>query len=226
MKIKDLPSDLRPREKAIKFGIDTLSDAELIAIILRNGTKNSNVVQLASDVLATVGGLGGLVDCSYQSLKKIPGIKDAKALSLASIITIYQRVDMSSREYQDYSINDILNKYQKRLHSDKQEKLILIVLNRDKVIVKESIIGIGTDSSVAISYREIFKEIYLNNGYGFYLIHTHPNAISFPSDSDIAKTKVLIERSKKLSIHFYEHYVIGTDGVTGISQFLKPKEKP
>lgn len=223
MKIKDLPIDLRPREKALMYGIDSLSDAELIAIILRNGTKNCNVVQLASDVLATVGGLGGLVDSSYYSLKKIPGIKNAKALSLASLVTIYQRVDMSSRKYLDYSIKEILEKYQKRLHSDKQEKLILIVLDRNKVIVKESIIGIGTDSSVPISYREIFKEIYLNNGYGFYLIHTHPNDVSFPSDADIKKTEILLAKSKRLNIHFYEHYVIGTDGITEISRFLMKK---
>ena len=221
MKIKDLPSEVRPREKAVKYGFDSLSDAELIAIILGSGTRDCNALQLAENVLSSSGGINGLMRSNYQSLKKINGIKEAKALTLVSLITIFQRVDVLESTYVDYSITQILDKYQKRLLVDKQEKVILITLNRDGGVIKESIIGLGTDSSVHISSREIFKEVYINNGYGFYLLHTHPNAISYPSESDVRQTNVILVKSKKLGLRFIDHYVIGMDGYTSINEHIK-----
>ena len=220
MKIKDLPLELRPREKALKYGFDSLSDIELLAIILRSGTKDCNVIQLASNVLATVGGLNGLLSSSYQSLKKINGIKNAKALSLASLVAIYQRAEISPI-YRETKIENILEKYERRILTDKQEKLVLIILDREKRIIKEIIIGIGTDSSVTFSYREVFKEVYQNNGYGFYIIHTHPDDISYPSKTDVRISKELQKRSQKLGLNFIEHYIIGKDGSNGIFDFLK-----
>ena len=221
MKIQDLPVDIRPREKAMKYGLDSLSDIELIAIILGNGTKDCNAIQLASNVLSSAGGLNGLMRSNYQSLIKINGIKEAKALKLASLITIFQRVDVLEGAYLDYSINQILEKYQKRLLVDKQEKVVLIILNRNENVIGESIIGIGSDSSVSISTREIFKEVYMNNGYGFYLLHTHPNSISYPSESDIKQTNIIALKSKGVGLHFIDHYVVGVDGVTSIRDFMK-----
>ena len=222
MKIKDLPLDYRPREKALKYGFDALSDMELVAIILGSGTRSSNAVQLAGDVLSNVGGLNGLLSSSYQSLKKINGIKTAKALSLTSLVTIYQRAELN-HFYKETTIESVLTKYGKRILVDKHELLVLVILDRKQEIIKEIIIGRGTDSSVHFSHREIFKEIYQNNGYGFYLIHTHPNDISFPSNDDIRVTERLVRKSKNLGLHFLEHYVIGKDGYTGIFDFLKKK---
>lgn len=222
MKIKDLPLDYRPREKALKYGSDSLSDTELVAIILRNGTKDCNVIQLAENVLSYVGGLNGLLSSSYQSLKKINGIKTAKALSLTSLVTIYQRAELN-HFYKETTIESVLAKYGKRILVDKHELLVLVILDRKQEIIKEIVIGRGTDSSVHFSHREIFKEIYQNNGYGFYLIHTHPNDISFPSNDDIRVTERLVRKSKNLGLHFLEHYVIGKDGYTGIFDFLKKK---
>ncbi|MBE6142058.1 MAG: DNA repair protein RadC [Erysipelotrichaceae bacterium] len=222
MKIKDLPLDYRPREKALKYGFDALSDMELVAIILGSGTRSSNAVQLAEDVLSYVGGLNGLLSSSYQSLKKINGIKTAKALSLTSLVTIYQRAELN-HFYKETTIESVLAKYEKRILVDKHELLVLVVLDRKQEIIKEIVIGRGTDSSVHFSHREIFKEIYQNNGYGFYLIHTHPNDISFPSNDDIRVTERLVRKSKNLGLHFLEHYVIGKDGYTGIFDFLKKK---
>lgn len=222
MKIKDLPLDYRPREKALKYGFDALSDMELVAIILGSGTRSSNAVQLAGDVLSYVGGLNGLLSSSYQSLKKINGIKTAKALSLTSLVTIYQRAELN-HFYKETTIESVLAKYGKRILADKHELLVLVILDRKQEIIKEIIIGRGTDSSVHFSHREIFKEIYQNNGYGFYLIHTHPNDISFPSNDDIRVTERLVRKSRNLGLHFLEHYVIGKDGYTGIFDFLKKK---
>lgn len=223
MKLKDLPIEYRPREKAIQYGFDSLSDVELLAIILRCGTRDKNVIELANDLLMKVGGLNGLLKCNYQSLKKINGIKNAKALSLASLITIYQRVDIYKDYYQELKIKDILDRLEKVVITDKQEIMEVVVLDRKDKIIKETIIGRGNDSGVKIYYREIFKEIYLNNGYGFYLIHTHPNDIAFPSKRDERMTEELIKRSKRIGISFKDHYIVGTDGATSIFDFLKKK---
>ena len=223
MKLKDLPIEYRPREKALKYGFDSLSDSELLAIILRSGTKDKNVLELANDLLLKVGGLNGLLKCNYQSLKKINGIKNAKALSLASIIAIYQRVDLTKDLYHELTIEDILERLEKLVITEKQEIMELVVLDRKNRIIKESLIAKGNDSGVMIHYREIFKEIYLNNGYGFYLIHTHPNDIAFPSIHDERMTIELTKRAKKVGLKFIDHYIVGVDGVTSIFDFLKKK---
>ncbi|MCR4879957.1 MAG: DNA repair protein RadC [Bacilli bacterium] len=223
MKIKDLPIETRPREKALKYGIESLSDEELLAIILGNGTKEFNVIQLATNVLSQTGGLNGLMRSSYVSLTKIKGIKNARALSLASLITIFQRVDLKESKTPTYSINEILKKYQKSLLVDRQEKAIIVILNRFQKIIKEKVFSIGNDGGLSFSTREIFKEIYLNNGYSYYLIHTHPNASSEPSYEDIKSTRVIYQKSKKINLHLLDHFVIGLDGVTSINEFLKKK---
>ncbi len=223
MKIKDLPKEIRPREKALKYGIDSLSNEELLAIILGNGTKELNVIQLATNVLSFTGGLNGLVRSSFLSLKKIKGIKNAKALALASVITIFQRVDPLERDYLDFSIMEILERYQKRLLVEEKEVAIIVITNRLNVIIKEALLAIGSDGEVSFSTREIFKEVYLVNGYGFYLIHTHPNSLSFPSVSDIRTTNLILKRAKAVGLKFLDHYVIGKDGYTSIFEFLKKK---
>ena len=142
---------------------------------------------------------------------------------LASIITIFQRVDISSDLYQELTIKHILDRLEKLVITDKQEIMELVVLDRKNRIIKETLIGRGSDSGVMIYYREIFKEIYLNNGYGFYLIHTHPNDIAYPSKHDETMTKELYKRSKRVGLKFLDHYIVGIDGVTSIFDFLKKK---
>lgn len=221
MKLKDLPIEYRPREKAMQYGFDNLSDVELLAIILRSGTRDKNVIELANDLLMKVGGLNGLLKSNYQSLIRINGIKNAKALSLASLITIFQRVDIYKDYYQELKIKDILDRLEKVVMTDKQEIMELVVLDRKKRIIKETIIGRGSGSGMTIYTREMFKEIYMNNGYAFYLIHTHPNDIAYPSRRDINFTEKLKKMSKSIGLDFLDHYIVGTDGPTSIFDFLR-----
>ena len=194
MKIKDLPKEERPREKALKYGLDTLSNEELLAIILRVGNKEENVKQLATNVLNDVGGLNNLLQTDYQRLMKIKGIKESKALTLASIILLFRRADIHLDETPSTDIDKILFKYQK--------------------LVEES--NNGGSSSLLFSPRDIFKEIFMNNGYSFYLIHTHPNDIVFPSEMDIKTTRAISKKAKNANIRLIDSYIIGKDGIYSI----------
>ena len=222
MNIKSFPLDCRPREKALKYGLDTLSDIELLAIIIGSGTKENNVIQIASNLLSMSGGLNGLSNTSYQSLLKIKGIKKARALLLASIITLFNRIDFSLKD-QSASINQILEKYNKEITLDTQEKAILVVLDKRNNIIKETVIGKGTHCSINLSSKDIFKEIFVSNGTKFYLIHTHPNSMSFPSEMDIENTRFIERDAKRLNIKFLDHFIVGLDGYISIKSFLKDR---
>lgn len=220
MNIKNFPLDDRPREKAMMYGINSLSDIELIAILLGSGTKDNNVIQISANLLSETGGLNGLIKSNYQALCKIKGIKKAKALKLASLISIYQRVD-SFREENKETIEKILDKYEKQLQIDHQERTVVVVLDKQNNIVHDSLIALGTHASMNLAPKDIFREIYLNNGKRFYLIHTHPYSISYPSPLDIAETKSIMMDAKRFSFDFIEHYVIGTDGYIEVSRFIQ-----
>jgi len=220
MKIKDLPISSRPRESAIKYGIESLSDTDLLAVILATGYKETNVIQLATNIINIYGDLSTLFKLDYYSLLKINGIKKAKALTLLSIGEIYKRISSTYQIEEYITIEDIINKIQRLLVNKKQEEVILISLNRNNQVVHETLLYRGTFDSVKISSRDIFLDIYRNNAYAFYLIHTHPNAISYPSDSDIRITKRLLKKSKVVGIRFIDHLVIGVDGVTSVMSLI------
>lgn len=223
MKIKDLPLSSRPRENAIKYGIESLSDTDLLAIILTTGYKEINVIQLATNIINEYGDLSTLFKLDYYSLLKINGIKKAKALTLLSIGEIIKRVSSIYTIEEYISIDDIINKYQRMLLNKKQEEVILISLDRNNKVIHESLLYRGTFDSVKISTRDIFLDIYRNNAYAFYLIHTHPNMISYPSDSDIKLTKRMMSKTKNVGIRFIDHLIIGQDGVVSVMNLLNNK---
>ena len=223
MKIKDLPLSSRPRENAIKYGIESLSDTDLLAIILITGYKEINVIQLATNIINEYGDLSTLFKLDYYSLLKINGIKKAKALTLLSIGEIIKRVSSIYTIEEYISIDDIINKYQRLLLNKKQEEVILISLDRSNKVIHESLLYRGTFDSVKISTRDIFLDIYRNNAYAFYLIHTHPNAISYPSDSDIKLTKRMMSKTKNVGIRFIDHLIIGQDGVISVMNLFNNK---
>ena len=220
MKVKELPQEDRPREKAKRYGIDSLSNIELLAIILGSGYKDNNVLQLAANLLSEIGGLKGLTNSTYYSFKKISGIKEAKALMLASIGTLYKRISVLKDEVDMRSIFDILESYRLNIETQSQEKVILIIKNSQKELVEKTLY-IGTEDEVNISIKDIVREVYQNNGKSFYLVHTHPSGLAIPSKLDILTTKVVKEKTKKAGLKLIDHFVVGKDGYISIYDYMK-----
>ena len=143
--IKDIDVSNRPREKMLREGIDRLSDEELIAIILRNGTKNNSVLDIARDLIKQYGGLNGLLNCDIYSLMKIKGIKKAKAITLLTILEITKRANKERIHFIN-SLNNastVYNLVKDDLENEKQENFMVIYLNIKLHIIKKEILFKG-----------------------------------------------------------------------------------
>lgn len=216
----------KPRKKAIRFGISTLSDAELLAILLGVGSKDVEGMQLANNLLADSLTIFNLASKPYQYFMRFKGISKAKALKLCACFEIASRYDRRKHILLESSSNinsEFLYKrfYAKMANLDK-EILILVVLNKNKKIICEKTLYKGTSVNLTLSPKEICRIVLLENGYYFYVIHNHPNDIIFPSDNDIIFTEELLRFSSKIGFILLDHLIIGRSGYYSL---LNKKEK-
>ena len=208
--IKDLDLDLRPRERLKKYGVASLGDDELLAIILRCGTKSISVKDLSNEILNKIGKINNLENATLEELMSIKGVKEAKAISILAAIELGKRV--LKKDYGEIVINnnrviydllkyDYVNSY--------QEKFIALFLDtKNKLITKEEIFK-GTVSQAMIHPREIFKLAVKHSASSIIIVHNHPSGNSMPSKADIDLTDKLKESGKILGIPVIDHIVIG-----------------
>ena len=212
MKIKEIPTLDRPRERLLNMGVKYLSNEDLLAILLKTGNKKSNVKELALLLLKEVGEIPNLSDISYEQLAKIKGIGIAKATTILAAIELGKRINVKPliRERLN-SPEKIFNYYRYLIGSKKQEYFFFFFLDNQKRIIKDKIIFIGTLNFSPVHPREIFKEAYLLSASSFVCIHNHPSNNPIPSKEDIITTKRLSEIGKLLGIPLVDHIIIGID---------------
>ncbi len=210
-KIKDLPVDERPREKLKTKGAESLSNEELIAIILRTGSKTESVKDLAIRVVKNLNSFKDLNTINYQSLIKINGIKDAKAITLLAAIELGKRLSTTeiSPNQKITTAEDIFNRYKTKIINLKQEKLWAIFLNTKNEIIAEENIFIGTQNKSVVHAREIFHAAIKNSAMKIMLVHNHPTNDVAPSRADIEFTNSLKESGDLLQIPLIDHIIIG-----------------
>ena len=161
MMIKEMASLERPREKALRFGLETLSNQELIAVILRSGTKDQSVISLAQQILNKSNGLNKLPLLTMSELMSIKGIKKAKALSLMSAVELAKRMQFSQEVDNLSRVTTAKEVYEyllPKLKFEVQEKFYVLFLNQQQDIIKEKVLFTGSMNEALISPREIFKE--------------------------------------------------------------------
>lgn len=209
--IKELPIFDRPREKALRYGINSLSDSELLSLLLNKGYRGFNILEMSTTLLSKYGGLVGLLNVPISELKKNKGIKNVGALKIAIIGEFYKRVSEKKNSIQDVKIDStyLYNKYKDRFCNAAQEFMILIILNRKKAIIYETILYKGSRSFLKYSFADIYKELAKFDGYSFYLIHNHPSGDCSPSEEDILSTLEIKEESRRSHIHLIDHLIIG-----------------
>ena len=208
--IKELDKDSRPRERLIKYGVEALSDIELIAIILRSGSREYNAKELANKILLSVGGINNLYRTTYNELINIKGIKDAKAISLLASIELGKRV--LKKNIKDIKINTsekVYNLLKYDLINCYQEKFIALFLDTKKNLITSKVIFVGTLSISTIHPREIFKEAIINSASSIIVVHNHPSGDSTPSEQDALLTSSLFEIGKLIKIPVIDHIIIG-----------------
>lgn len=209
MKIHDISKENRPRERFLKFGPQALSDAELLAIILRTGNKQENVIDM-SNRLITEFGLDKLFDCSLKELQEIKGIGPAKAMQLLSISELNKRVSsIKNLTIKITSAKDVFNLFHDKLKDEKQESFFVLLLNNKNHIIKEELITKGILDAAIIDQRQVFKPAIKNSASRIILIHNHPSGDPAPSDEDRDITSRLAEAGEVVGISVLDHVIIG-----------------
>lgn len=223
-KIDDLPTLDKPREKAARFGIETLSDEELLALIINVGTVGHSSLDIAREVLNDCHTLTALYNKPYQYFHSFKGLKRVNALKLAATIEIARRMNEKTRlvyeEKVEINSDSLYQRFALSLVGQAQENIVLVILNKNRQIIFEKILYKGDDENVTISPREIINLLVLHNGYSFYLVHNHPNNSLQPSDYDIEITEKINKRAEKIGVKLLDHLIIGQ---TGYYSFLHAK---
>jgi DNA repair protein RadC len=211
MKIKDLPSSSRPRERFLKYGPETLSDAELFAILLRTGSRGENVIDMSNRLIAEYG-LDKLFDCSLKELEKIKGIGENKAMQILTISEIQKRINQSKNPVKKITCGkDVFNYFHDRLKDKKEENFYVILLDTKNQIIKEELITKGVLDASIVHPREIFKPAIKNSASRIILIHNHPSGDPSPSQEDLTITKQIEKVGEEIGISVLDHVIVGKE---------------
>ena len=212
MGIKSIPINDRPRERLLEKGSSSLSDAELLVIILGSGNKNKDVKEITESLLSTIKNISELKNLNYQELIKIEGIGKAKACILLSLIELAKRMNQSINTINNKIFNrpDIIFEYFKnKLSDENQENFYCVYLDSKKKIINSKLLFKGTVDRSLVHPREIFKEAYLLSASSIICIHNHPSGNINPSKEDIFLTKMLKEIGNLMGIEISDHIIIG-----------------
>ncbi|KCZ72187.1 DNA replication and repair protein RadC [Candidatus Methanoperedens nitroreducens] len=210
IRILDMQKEERPRERLIKNGAAALSDSELLAIILRTGSRQENVINLCQRILSQYN-LKQLSQISPDQLMKIHGIKESKAAQIASCFEIARRLESFNEDAKPKinSPEDVYRRIYPRMREQKKENFIELCLDTKNQIIKEEIISIGSLNANIVHPREVFKAALAVSAAHIILAHNHPSGDPTPSREDIEITKKLIEAGKIIGIDVLDHVIIG-----------------
>lgn len=213
-KIKDLPIDERPREKLLQKGKESLSDEELIAILLRTGTKKESAKDLAIHLVKEIDGIKKLNNVLVNDLTKIDGIKETKAITIIAAVELGKRVLQSKDNPKNKITNpgDLYEIFRPQIIGLKQEKLFVIFLNTKNEMTNYKVVFIGTQNKSITHPREIYHEAIKNSAVKIMLVHNHPTNDTTPSKADIKFTNDMKEIGLLLQIPLMDHIIMGENG--------------
>lgn len=198
-------------------GPQNLTDAELLAILLRTGTKGKSVLSIAQEIINKEVNLSVLASKSLDSLTKIPGIGKDKAATLLAAFELSRRIQSQSKLFSNKKISspkEIAEIFIPLLRDELKEKFIVVCLNSANRIIKQETISIGNLNSSVVHPREIFKVAIDSSAANIILIHNHPSGNPDPSNEDISITKKIAESGKILDIPVFDHIIIAGNTYT------------
>lgn len=211
-KIKDIPVLERPRERLKEVGVNNLTDKELLAIILKTGTKDKNVNDLALDIL-TKHSLSQLKDITINDLIKIKGIGEVKAIEVITAIELGKRIFLQKTKKLKKLDNAkaIWESSRYLFNGLKQEKFYCYYFNNKQELIEEKLIFMGTINGAVTHTREIFKEAYKVSACSIVCLHNHPSNDITPSKEDILFTERLMRTGTIQGIPVVDHIIVGDD---------------
>ena len=211
--LKDLPNDERPREKLLTRGVQSLSNAELLAILLRTGTKEDSVMRVAEKLLSEyqANGLASIANLSPRDFSKIKGIGMVKAITVIAAMELGKRLatNPTNERYVIRSPRDVADYMMARLRYENKEYFISILLNTKNQVLASPTISIGSLNASIVHPREIFREAIHYAAASIILIHNHPSGDPNPSKEDLFVTEKLMKAGTLMDIAVLDHVIIG-----------------
>jgi DNA repair protein RadC len=211
IRIKDLPENERPRERLAKLGAQALSPAELIAILLRTGTKGRSAVEIGDELMQKFGSLNVLARASLEDLGKVKGIGRDKAIALKSAFTLAAR--MAQELQGEAPLLDTPELVADYLRDENRayevEHLQAVLLNSRQKLIRVEHISDGLVDSLLVHPREVFRPAIAANATSVVLVHNHPSGDPTPSEADLRVTRDLIRAGQLLKIQVADHIILG-----------------
>ena len=195
--VKELPDSEKPYEKCLQYGAECLSDAELLAVIIRTGTAGKKSIEVAQDILnRNQRNLLNLHHLSMKDFMEIPGIGTVKAIQLKCLAEIN-------------NASSVALYYMEELRHENREKLMLCMFDSQSVLLGDEMISVGTVNASLVSPREIFIRALMRQAVHIILLHNHPSGVPLPSTQDKLVTRKIQECGEMLGIHLSDHIIIG-----------------
>ena len=209
MLIKDLPECEKPRERMLEYGVENLSNVDLLSIILRNGVKDISVKEVAINILNNVESINDLSSLGVRELSNIRGVGPVKAITLLASIELGKRVSIKEAKANMSLSNKekIHEVFKKFFINENQEKFLAIFLDNKKCLISSKILFIGTNNASIAHPREVFMEAIKANASAVVVMHNHPSGNVLPSEEDKNITEKLIQSGHMLGIPLLDHII-------------------
>lgn len=210
-RLRDLAVNDRPQERLERLGPSVLSDTELLAMLLRSGSRDLDVIGLATQVISEAGSLAGLIKWTDTDFQKLKGIGKVKSLQLITVMEIARRV-LAQQGGSQPTLNTpelIFTYFRPFAIGLEVEKFWVLCLNRKNVLIKRVEVTSGTASSSLVHPREVFREAIRLGALSIVAVHNHPSGDPNPSSADIQVTRQLREASRTVGIDLLDHIIVG-----------------
>jgi DNA repair protein RadC len=218
--IRDLPVDLRPRERMVYAGANALNTAELLAIILRVGGRGENVIRMAERLLTKFGGIAGLAQATLDELAHEHGMGQAKATQIKAALELGRRLQVASPQErpQVRGPADVANLLMLEMGLLEQEHLRTVLLDTKNFVIRVNNVYIGSLNSAAVRVGEIFRDAIRANSASIIVVHNHPSGDPTPSPEDVRVTEMMVEAGQLLDIEVLDHLVIGRNSYVSLKE--------
>jgi DNA repair protein RadC len=208
--VKDMPPDEQPREKLQAHGPETLSNSELLAILLRTGTRRMNVIDTARSIIDLCGGLHGLARKNQKELCRVNGIGSVKAVTILAALELGRRLQTAAVQEKVFfrSPDDVYAYFGPKMRDFRKEVFVVAFLNAAKRLVGYEKTSVGGMTATIVDPSEVMRQAILNEAHSVVLLHNHPSGNAAASQADIQLTKRLYEAGRLLGVTVEDHVII------------------
>lgn len=206
----DLPVDEQPRERLMRYGARSLSDAELLSILIRTGSRGMNVLETCRNLLMRFGGIHRLVRKNWKEIRVVKGIADVKAITLEAVFELSRRLQSANPEDRVFfrTPESVAAYFGPRLRDLQTEQFVVAFLNAAKALTGYEIVSQGGKTATIVDPSEVMRQAIMNEANSIIILHNHPSGNRRASRADIAITKKLVEAGKLLDIAVDDHIII------------------